>query len=69
MEPKPIPRAPAHKREALEGALPEQLKLNPDLTFDEHCELFEELYSVKVSNSTMSRAFKRHKLPLKKSVL
>jgi transposase len=60
---------PARKREALEGALPKQVKLNPDLTLDEHCELFEELYGVKISNATMSRAFKRLKLPLKKSVL
>ena len=56
-------------QEALEGALLEQAKLNPDLTLDELCELFEELYGVKVSNATMSRAFKRLKLPLKKSVL
>lgn len=69
VEPKPIPGPPARKREALEGALPEQVKLNPDLTLDEHCELFEELYGVKVSNATMSRAFKRLNLPLKKSVL
>ena len=66
---KPIPGPLARKREALEGALPEQAKLNPNLTLDEHCELFEELYGVKVSNATMSRAFKRLKLPLKKSVL
>jgi transposase len=66
---KPIPGPPARKREALEGALPEQVKLNPDLTLDEHCELFNELYGVKVSKATMSRAFKRLKLPLKKSVL
>ena len=69
VEPKPIPGPPARKREALEGALPKQVKLNPDLTLDEHCELFEELYGVKVSNATMSRAFKCLKLPLKKSVL
>src|SRR5829696_4408043 len=69
VEPKPIPGPPARKREALEGALPEQVKLNPDLTLDEHCELFEELYGVRVSNATMSRAFKRLKLSLKKSVL
>ena len=69
VEPKPIPGPPARKREALEGALPEQVKLNPDLTLDEHCELFKELYGVKVSNATMSRTFKRLKLLLKKSAL
>lgn len=69
VEPKPIPGPPARKGEALDRTLPGQLKLNPDLTLDEHCELFKEVHSVKVSNATMSRAFKRLKLPLKKSVL
>ena len=65
--PRPIPGPPARKREALEAALPEQVRLNPDLTLEEHCELFEEVHSVKVSNASMSRAFKRLGLPLKKS--
>jgi len=69
VEPKPIPGPPARKGEALDRTLPGQVKLNPDLTLDEHCELFKEVHSVKVSNATMSRAFKRLKLPLKKSVL
>jgi transposase len=69
VEPKPIPGPPARKREALDRDLPEQAKLNPDLTLDEHCELFEDLHGVKVSNATMSRAFTRLKLPLKKSAL
>jgi transposase len=68
VEPKPIPGPPARKREALDGgALAEQVSLNPELTLDEHCELFEEVHGVKVSNATMSRAFKRLGLPLKKS--
>lgn len=67
VEPKPLPGPPARKREALDGALVEQVSLNPDLTLDEHCELFEEVHGVKVSNATMSRAFKRLGLPLKKS--
>lgn len=69
VEPKPIPGPPARKGEALDRTLPGQVKLNPDLTLDEHCELFKEVHNVKVSNATMSRAFKRLKLPLKKSVL
>jgi transposase len=69
VESKPIPGPPARKGEALDRTLPGQVKLNPDLTLDEHCELFKEVHSVKVSNATMSRAFKRLKLPLKKSVL
>ena len=66
VEPKPIPGPPARKGEALDRTLPGQVKLNPDLTLDEHCKLFKEVHSVKVSNATMSRAFKRLKLPLKK---
>lgn len=67
VEPKPMPGPPARKGRALDAALPEQVRLNPDLTLDEHCELFEEAHSVRVSNATMSRAFKRLRLPLKKS--
>lgn len=53
VQPTPIPGPPAHKREALDAALPEQVRLNPDLTLDEHCELFEEVHGVKVSNATL----------------
>ena len=60
------PRPPTRKREALEAALPEQVRLNPDQTLEERCELFEEVHSVKVCNASMSRAFKRLQLPLKK---
>src|SRR5215217_5561478 len=66
VQPRPIPGPPARKREALEAALPEQVRLNPDLTLEEHCELFEEVHSVKGCNASMSRAFKRLELPLKK---
>ena len=67
VQPRPIPGPPARKREVLDAALPEQVRLNPDLTLEEHCELFEEVHSVKASNASMSRAFKRLGLPLKKS--
>src|SRR5919107_6288747 len=67
VQPRPIPGPPARKREALEAALPEQVRLNPDLTLEERCELFfEEVHSVKVCNASMSRALKRLQLPLKK---
>ncbi len=47
---------PAAKKGALvEGWLPTQLENNPDLTLAEHCEMFEEDESVKVSTATMSR--------------
>jgi len=50
----------------LEEKLPAQVKLNSDLTLEEHCELFEDEHGVKVSSATMSRALKRLGLPLKK---
>jgi transposase len=67
VEPRPIPGPPPRKWEALRERLPSQLWSNPDLTLAEHCELFEEQSGVEVSTATMSRAFKRLGLPLKKS--
>ncbi len=68
VDPKPVPGPPARKGAALEAALPAQAKANPlDLTLSEHCQLFEETEGVKVSPATMSRAFKKLGLPLKKS--
>ena len=66
VEPKPVPGPPARKREALEERLPAQVRLNPDLTLQEHSELLEETRGVEVSTATVSRAFKRLGLPLKK---
>ena len=42
VEPRPVPGPPARKRRALEERLPAQVRLNPDLTLEEHCKLFEE---------------------------
>src|SRR5215210_7823215 len=68
VQPKPIPGPPAHKRGASEERLPAQVRLNPDLTLAEHCELFEEEHDgMEVSTATMSRTLKRLGLPLKKS--
>ena len=67
VEPKPVPGPPARKGAALEAALPAQAQTNPDLTLAEHCELFEDVHGVKVSTATMSRAFEKLGLPLKKS--
>jgi transposase len=67
IEPKPVPGPPARKGAALEAALPAQARANPDLTLAEHCELFEDVHGVKVSTATMSRAFEKLGLPLKKS--
>jgi transposase len=66
VRPKPIPGPPARKRALLEEVLPAQVGLNPDLTLEEHCELFEETHGVEVSTATTSRALKRLGLPLKK---
>ncbi len=67
VEPKPVPGPPARKGAALKEALPAQSRANPDLTLAEHCEVFEEESDVRVSTATMSRAFARLGLPLKKS--
>ena len=66
VEPKPVPGPPARKGTALLAALPAQAKANPDLTLQEHCDLFEEAEGLRVSTATMSRAFARLGLPLKK---
>ena len=67
VQPRPVTGPPALKWEALEARLPTQVRLNPDLTLAEHCELLEEQSGIEVSPATMSRALKRLGLPLKKS--
>jgi transposase len=67
VDPKPPSGPPARKGRALEAALPAQVSLNPDLTLEEHRELFEDEYGLTVSASSVSRALLRQGLPLKKS--
>ncbi len=67
VDPEPIPGPSPRKREALLAALPSQAKSNPDLTLKEHREFFEETQGMEVSTATVSRAFSRLGLPLKKS--
>lgn len=67
VDPKPPSGPPARKGRALEAALPTQVSRNPDLTLEEHRELFEDEHGVEVSVSSVSRAFGRLGLPLKKS--
>ncbi|CAA9279368.1 MAG: hypothetical protein AVDCRST_MAG93-3086 [uncultured Chloroflexia bacterium] len=62
-----MPGPPARQGAALEAALPAQARANPNLTLAEHCELFEEQSGVRASTATMSHAFRRLGLPLKKS--
>jgi transposase len=67
VDPKPPSGPPARKGRALEEALPAQVSRNPDLTLEEHRELFLDEHGTEVSTATISRAFKRLGLPLKKS--
>ena len=61
VEPRPVPGPPARE------ALPEQVSRNPDLTLEEHRELFYDEHGVAVSTASVSRALKSLGLPLKKS--
>ena len=67
VEPRPVPGPPPRKGRALEAALPGQVSRNPDLTLEEHRDLFEDEHGVAVSTASVSRAFSRLGLPLKKS--
>ncbi len=67
VQPRPAPGPSARKGAALEAALPAQARANPDLTLEELAVLFEEESGVRVSTATMSRAFARLGLSLKKS--
>lgn len=66
VEARPVPGPPARKGDALEAALPGQISRNPDLTLEEHRELFYDEHATEVSTATISRALKRLGLPLKK---
>ena len=67
VQPRPVPRPPARKGRMLQEALPEQVSRNPDLTLEEHRELFYDEHGVAVSTASVSRALKSLGLPLKKS--
>ncbi len=55
-----VPGPPPRKGAALEEWLPGQLRANPDLALEEHCEAFEEARGgMRVSTATMSRAIGR----------
>src|SRR5919107_6035053 len=59
VEAKPVPGPPARKGTALEAALPRQVSRNPDLTLEEHGELFYEEHGTEVSAASVSRALKK----------
>jgi len=54
--PKPITGRPAVKGPALEAGLLEQLRVYPDATREEHCQMWEEKTGIKVSTASISRA-------------
>ena len=66
VDPKPPSGPPARKGRALEAALSSQVWRNPDLTLEEHRELFYDEHGTEVCRATISRALKRLGLPLKK---
>jgi transposase len=67
---KGVPGPAPRKGAALKEWLPGQLENNPDLTLEEHCEMFEDGPGMRVSSATMSRAIRRlpGEWPLKKSL-
>jgi transposase len=67
VEPRPVPGPPARKGRMLQEALPGQVSRNPELTLEEHRELFYDEHGVAVSTASVSRALKSLGLPLKKS--
>jgi transposase len=54
--PKAIPGRPNTKGAALEAALLEQLRANPDASREQHCQLWEASHDIKVSPASITRA-------------
>jgi transposase len=54
--PKAIPGRPARKGAVLQAKLREQLESHADATREEHCQLFEARYGLRVSPASISRA-------------
>jgi len=54
--PKAIPGRPAKKGALLQANLLAQLETHPDARREEHCQLFEARYGIKVSPASISRA-------------
>ena len=56
VQPKKIPGRPPTKRALLEANLQSQLESLPDVTLQEHCDIWEAVTGIKISTSTMKRA-------------
>src|SRR5690242_21784254 len=54
--PKARPGRPARKLGPLQADLVAQLQAHDDVRLEDHCQLWEQSYGVKVSTATMSRA-------------
>ncbi len=57
--PKAIAGRPPKKLGQLQAELVPQLQAHNDFRLEDHCQLWEQTYGVKVSTATMSRAIKR----------
>jgi transposase len=54
--PKAIPGRPSIKGVALQAGLLEQLRVNPDATREQHCQIWEATHGIKVSPASITRA-------------
>jgi transposase len=54
--PKAIPGRPNVKGVALQAGLLEQLRVHPDATREQHCQLWEATHGIKVSPASITRA-------------
>ncbi len=61
IEPKAIPGRPAQKGAALQAGLREQLAKHPDATREEHCQMWEARYAIKVSRARAALGWTRKK--------
>jgi transposase len=69
LHPKKIPGRPPKKRAHLQETLSKQVEVNPDLTLQEHCDLWEKESGIKGSHMTMSRALDAKGLTRKKTLV
>jgi transposase len=56
VRPKAIPGRPAKKGAVLQANLLAQLETHPDARREEHCQMFEATYGLRVSPASISRA-------------
>ena len=67
VQPKAIPGRPPKKRTQVEAGVLPQLQAHDDATLGQHCAIWEQTHSERVSRWTMSRAIKRLGWTRKKS--